>query len=151
MQSSPPCEYSFWGVLECAAGTNLQVCQCRIPADETNLVRRLTLFPGLQVWRDTESRAREPVTIWKPRPPAGYVAIGSVVVPDYCEPEREVIRCVRRDRAGNVALGQVPLWRDYKGAAIWHCSLWQVQNEAHTFLAKRDHQPPPPNLAYTVL
>ncbi|CAM6102066.1 unnamed protein product [Calypogeia fissa] len=103
------------------------------------------------IWRDTESGAREPVTIWRPRPPAGYVGVGCVVVPDYCEPERDVIRCVRRDRAGNVALGQVPLWRDYKGAGIWHCSLWQVQNEAHTFLAKRDHQPPPPNLAYTVL
>ncbi|KAL3679175.1 hypothetical protein R1sor_022131 [Riccia sorocarpa] len=103
------------------------------------------------VWRDTESGAREPVTIWRPRAPAGYIAIGCVVVPDYFEPDREVLRCVRKDCVGNVPLGQVPLWRDYNGSALWHCSLWQVQNDARTFLARRDHQPPPPNLAYTVL
>ncbi|KAL2613699.1 hypothetical protein R1flu_025391 [Riccia fluitans] len=103
------------------------------------------------VWRDTESGAREPVTIWRPRAPTGYTVIGCVVVPDYCEPDREVLRCVRKDCVGNVPLGQVPLWRDYNGSALWHCSLWQVQNDAHTFLARRDHQPPPPNLAYTVL
>ncbi len=103
-----------------------------------------------QVWRDTESGARDPVTIWRPRPQQRYVAIGCVVVPEYYEPDRSVVSCVHEDFVENVPLGQVPLWRDYTSTALWPCSLWRVQNDAGTFLARRDHQAPSPHLSYTV-
>ena len=106
---------------------------------------------GFQVWRDGNQSAGEPLTIWKPRPPLGYVALGCVVVPDYYEPDPGVVRCVRQDCVAQATLQQAPIAKHTSGAALWQCSLWGVQNDASTFLARRDHQAPPPNLAYTVI
>lgn len=103
-----------------------------------------------QVWRDTDSGARTPVTIWMPRAPPGYVTLGCVAVPDYYEPDKSVTRCVRRDRAAPADLGRLSIWRDRKGAALWKCSLWQVHNAARTFLARRDHESPDKALAFDV-
>lgn len=104
----------------------------------------------IQVWRDADQSAREPVTIWKPRPPLGYVALGCVVVPDFYEPDVGVVRCVRQDCVAQAPLEQSPINKYATGAALYQCSLWKVQNNESTFLARRDHQPPSPSLAYTV-
>lgn len=105
--------------------------------------RSARLFGALlQIWRDTDSGAREPVTIWRPRAPAGYLALGCVAVPDYYEPDRSIIRCIQQEFTIPGKLGEEPIWRDHKGAALWQCSLWQVDNQARTFLARRDHQRP---------
>ncbi|CAI7855451.1 unnamed protein product, partial [Closterium sp. NIES-53] len=102
------------------------------------------------VWRDTDSGARTPVTIWVPRAPEGYVAVGCVAVPDYYEPDRSAVACVAAGAVGAAELGRLPIWRDRKGAALWKCSLWQVHNAARTFLARRDHESPPPGMAFDV-
>lgn len=104
----------------------------------------------LQIWRDTDSGAQEPVTIWRPRAPSGYVALGCVAVPDYYEPDRSIVRCVRQECTTPARLGEEPTWRDHKGAALWQCSLWQVDNQARTFLARRDHQRPNEEAALAV-
>eukprot|EP00271_Cylindrocystis_brebissonii_P008358 TRINITY_DN2254_c0_g1_i1.p1 TRINITY_DN2254_c0_g1~~TRINITY_DN2254_c0_g1_i1.p1 ORF type:complete len:1958 (-),score=356.45 TRINITY_DN2254_c0_g1_i1:258-5252(-) len=102
------------------------------------------------VWRDTDSGAKTPVTIWMPRAPPGYLALGCVAVADYYEPEaRGVVSCVRRDCCGPAPLGRI-IWQDRKSAALWRCSLWAVLNNAHTFLARRDHSSPDPSQAFTV-
>lgn len=102
------------------------------------------------VWRSTDG-ARDPLTIWKPRAPPGYVAIGCVVVPDYYEPDPSVVYCVRKDCVKNVGFEKQPLLRDHRDEDLWECSLWQVQNDAHTFIACRDHQPPSQSIAFSVL
>eukprot|EP00850_Spirogloea_muscicola_P018627 SM000173S02996 [mRNA] locus=s173:28246:52241:- [translate_table: standard] len=102
------------------------------------------------VWRDTESGARERVTIWSPIPPEGYVSLGAVAVADYAEPSRDAVACVRQDCVEAASLALTPLWKDHQGAALWQCSLWQVLNDAHTFLARRDHRRPPTASAFTV-
>lgn len=78
------------------------------------------------------------------------MAVGCIAVPDYCEPDRSVVCCVRRDNVEHVALEQEPVWRD-KGTALWPCSIWEVGNAAQTFLARRDYQSPPPNQAFSVV
>eukprot|EP01018_Ginkgo_biloba_P025446 Gb_15429 [translate_table: standard] len=103
------------------------------------------------VWRGTESGTRDPLTIWSPRAPPGYVTVGCVVVPDYYEPDPCVAYCVRKECVKNVDFVKQPLLRDCRDAALWECSLWQVQNDAHTFIARRDHQTPPQNIAFSVL
>lgn len=103
------------------------------------------------VWRDADQNTREPVTIWKPRPPVGYVALGCVVVPDYYEPDVGAVSCVRQDCVAQAPLQQTPITKHTTGAALYQCSLWKVQNNASTFLARRDHQPPLPSLAYAVI
>lgn len=104
-----------------------------------------------QVWRSTDSGARDPLTIWKPRAPPGYVAIGCVIVPDYYEPDTSVVYCVQKDCVKNVDFEKQPLLRDHRDADLWECTLWQVQNDAHTFIACRDHQPPSQSIAFSVL
>lgn len=104
-----------------------------------------------QVWRDTDHGAREPVTIWRPRPPKGYVSVGNVVVPDYYEPDQGVVSCVRLDCVTRAPLKQSPVWKESTGGASGQCSLWRVDNDARTFLARRDHQAPLPQLAYAVI
>ncbi|GJP54206.1 hypothetical protein CLOM_g13301 [Closterium sp. NIES-68] len=103
------------------------------------------------VWRDTDSGARTPVTIWAPRAPEGYVAVGCVAVPDYYEPDRSAVACVAVGAVRAAELGRLPIWRDRKGAALWKCSLWQVHNAARSFLARRDHESPPAGMAVDVL
>lgn len=102
------------------------------------------------VWRDAEHSAREPITIWRPRPPLGYVALGCVIVPDYYEPDLGVVSCVRQDCVSQAPLKQESISKYTTRSALWQCSLWRVQNNSSTFLAQRDQQPPPPRLAYTV-
>ena len=105
---------------------------------------------AVQVWRDTDSHAKTPVTIWMPRAPSGYVSLGAVAVADYYEPNKKtVVKCVRRDCVSLAELGRC-IWRDRKGAALWKCGLWAVMNDAHTFLARRDHQQPTPLQAFIV-
>ncbi|KAG0568137.1 hypothetical protein KC19_7G189300 [Ceratodon purpureus] len=103
------------------------------------------------VWRDAEQSAKEPVTIWRPRAPQGYVALGCVIVPDYSEPVQGIVSCVRQDCVAQAPLQQAPISKHSTGSALWQCSLWRVQNNASTFLAQRDHRPPPPHLAYRVV
>lgn len=102
------------------------------------------------VWRSTDSGTRDPLTIWTPRAPPGYVAIGCVIVPDYYEPDPGVVYCVRKDCVKNVDFEKQPLLRDHRDADLWKCSLWRVQNDAHTFVACRDHQPPSQSIAFSV-
>jgi hypothetical protein len=35
-----------------------------------------------------------------------------------------------------------PTWRDAGRTGAWRCSLWQVDNDAATFLARRGHERP---------
>ena len=42
-------------------------------------------------------------------------------------------------------------WRDAGKLGAWRCSIWQVDNEAATFLARRGHQKPPASLAVGAL
>eukprot|EP00897_Mesotaenium_endlicherianum_P008373 jgi/Mesen1/7564/ME000392S06833 len=103
------------------------------------------------IWRDTDSGAKTPVTIWMPRAPPGFVALGCVAVSDYYEPDRLVVRCVHKDCVAPADISKQPTWRDRKGAALWKCSMWQVLNDARTFLARRDHDQPPTTLAFGVV
>jgi hypothetical protein len=102
----------------------------------------------VQVWRDA---TQEPVTIWRPRAPQGYVALGCVVVPDYYEPDQGTLSCVRQDCVAQAPLQQAPISKHATGSEPWQCTLWRVHNNASTFLALRDHRPPPPHLAYKVV
>ncbi|XP_059076567.1 uncharacterized protein LOC131042467 isoform X2 [Cryptomeria japonica] len=103
------------------------------------------------IWRNTDSGTRDTLAIWIPHPPPGYVAIGCVVIPDYYEPDPCLAYCVREDCVKNVDFEKQPLLRDHRDGDLWECSIWRVQNDAHTFIARRDHQAPSQNIAYSVL
>jgi hypothetical protein len=103
------------------------------------------------VWRDAGSGAAERVTLWQPVPPPGFAAIGCVAVPGAAEPERSVVRCVSMARVYASEVFGEATWRDGGAAGAWRCSIWQVDNDAGTFLARRAHSPPPAGLALGAL
>eukprot|EP00898_Chlorokybus_atmophyticus_P001275 jgi/Chlat1/2148/Chrsp17S02730 len=100
------------------------------------------------IWRDNGLGCDEPVTIWEPVPPAGYVAIGCVAVGAYERPSRDVVWCIRSDKTYRSALFNSPIWRDHGNTAIWRVSLWPVDGEPQAFLAVRSHAKPPDDKAY---
>jgi len=71
----------------------------------------------IRVWADGGSRSRKnlegTMAIWRPIPPAGYVAVGSVVTPNHFPPEPRDVACVRADLAQASAPAPAPLWTVY--------------------------------------
>ena len=120
-----------------------------LPYPDVSLLSARPPIP--QVWRETDSGAELPVTIWFPVPPPGYVALGCVAEPGHYEPDPNVVRCVARTAVQPAELGRLAIWRDHKGAALWKCSMWQVHNAARSFLSRRDHDSPNKDLAYDVV
>ena len=64
------------------------------------------------------------------------------------EPPLGLVRCVRRDLLCPSSTFQSPLWAGSSSDnQFWRCSLWPVDNAAHTFLAAKSEQRPQQNLA----
>lgn len=92
----------------------------------------------LLAWRDAACPG-QPVTLWEPVPPAGYVALGFVAVPQLEEPRLAAVRCVRADLCFETQVaGAEPLWAGVSAdASRSGASIWQVDNESRTFVVDR--------------
>ncbi|EFJ34968.1 hypothetical protein SELMODRAFT_81414, partial [Selaginella moellendorffii] len=86
------------------------------------------------VWRNWKD-GYEPVTIWKPRAPAGYESLGYVASPAYVEPAADVVWCARTDAVEAAAFLEQALWH---AKQPWHCYIYQVHNDALTFFVSRE-------------
>eukprot|EP01088_Endostelium_zonatum_P017876 TRINITY_DN5514_c0_g1_i1.p1 TRINITY_DN5514_c0_g1~~TRINITY_DN5514_c0_g1_i1.p1 ORF type:complete len:359 (-),score=84.96 TRINITY_DN5514_c0_g1_i1:62-1138(-) len=77
------------------------------------------------LWNDTRTGALQPVTIWKPLAPPGFVALGFVATPDHTKPSLDLIRCLHHSITlpGSI-LGMV--WQDRGSGGKFDCSLWAV-------------------------
>ncbi|XP_074301933.1 uncharacterized protein LOC141633346 isoform X1 [Silene latifolia] len=87
---------------------------------------------------------------WYPVPPPGYVAMGCIVTRTDEPPRVESFCCPRLDLAGPASIVEVPVSRSSssKGSHCW--SLWKVQNQASTFLARADLKKPSSRLAFAI-
>ncbi|GAB4822342.1 hypothetical protein N2152v2_009388 [Parachlorella kessleri] len=125
------------------------------------------------VWRQNSAN---PVTVWMPVPPLGYVALGAVVVGRAEVPGTDDYMCIREDLTSASQVFNSPLWSldplsllgGGGGAAAstaaamalqrkkphhpetWKISVWQVDNRLGTFLAVRAFNKPPQNMIRTV-
>jgi len=54
-------------------------------------------------------------------------------------PARDATRCVRLERTYLSAVFEDATWRDSGRPGAMRCSIWQVDNDAGTFLAVRGH------------
>ena len=61
------------------------------------------------------------------------------------------MRCVAASRVYASDVFDEATWRDAGRPGAWRCSIWQVDNDAGTFIARRDHAPPPPGTALGAL
>lgn len=74
-----------------------------------------------------------------PRAPEGYVALGCVAVADYQEPELASVWCAHRMLTEETTLEDNEIWKS-PSEAPWHCYLYPVVSEAHTFIALREEK-----------
>ncbi|PNT67927.1 hypothetical protein BRADI_3g33740v3 [Brachypodium distachyon] len=88
------------------------------------------------VWRNCAEDYRSPVSIWQPRPPEGYVALGCVAVPAFEEPPLDCAFCVNERFAEDAVFEEQMVWSS-SDAYPWGCYIYQVQSSSMQFMALR--------------
>ena len=96
------------------------------PGDDTkgNALSRPTDFE--LYWKDTGSGAVTRASIWRPIPPAGYVALGLVCANDYNKPSLNAVRCVRADLVIAANVSDL-IWNDKGSGAKMSFSAWSIE------------------------
>ena len=77
------------------------------------------------VWTGADSGAHTAVSIWRPIPPDGYVAMGQVCGVDYDKPSRSAVRCLRADLVASARVGS-SIWNDKGSGAARDFSAWSI-------------------------
>jgi hypothetical protein len=80
------------------------------------------------IWTSKGTDSKKPGSIWKPKPPDGYVALGHVASDsESTAPPTSAIRCVRSDLVGNTLMSWV--WNDGKSGAKYEGTVWAVLSD----------------------
>ncbi|XP_010266663.1 PREDICTED: uncharacterized protein LOC104604129 isoform X2 [Nelumbo nucifera] len=87
---------------------------------------------------------------WYPIAPPGYASLGCIVSKTDEAPHMDFFCCPRMDLVNQTNILEVPISRSSssKGSHCW--SIWKVENQACTFLARADLKKPSSRLAYTI-
>ncbi|XP_073352999.1 uncharacterized protein [Aegilops tauschii subsp. strangulata] len=88
------------------------------------------------VWRNCAEDYRSPVSLWQPRPPEGYVALGCVAVSAFEEPPLDCAFCVNERFAEDAVFEDQIVWAS-SDAYPWGCYIYQVQSSSLQFMALR--------------
>ncbi|PKU71895.1 hypothetical protein MA16_Dca021733 [Dendrobium catenatum] len=92
----------------------------------------------------------EDAFFWYPIPPPGHASLGCVVTRKDEAPRKESFCCPRIYLVNQANVFEEPISRSTssKGLNCW--SIWKVENQAYTFLARSDLKKPSSRLAYTI-
>lgn len=93
-------------------------------------------LPWMQVWRNCAEDYKSPVSIWLPRPPGGYVALGCIAVPAFEEPPLDCAFCVDERFTEDAEYEEQIIWAS-ADAYPWGCYIYQVQSSSLQFMALR--------------
>lgn len=88
------------------------------------------------MWRNCPDDYINPVSIWHPRAPDGYVSIGCIAVRSYEEPEPNSIYCVAESIVEESLFEEQKVW-SAPDSYPWACHIYQVQSDALHFVALR--------------
>ena len=84
-----------------------------------------------RVWRDSRSGAAADCTLWRPVPPAGYVALGLVCSNGRDKPLSNSVRCVRADLVIASDISN-RIWSDSGSGAEQDFSAWAIEPPSAT-------------------
>ncbi|KAJ0034329.1 hypothetical protein Pint_24264 [Pistacia integerrima] len=87
---------------------------------------------------------------WYPIAPPGYASLGCVVSRTDKAPSIDLVCCPRMDIVNQANILEVPISRSSGSKASQCWSIWKVENQACTFLARSDLKKPSSRLAYTI-
>ncbi|XP_071692229.1 uncharacterized protein [Rutidosis leptorrhynchoides] len=88
------------------------------------------------VWRNCAEDYTTPVSIWRPRPPEGYVSAGCVAVASFNEPEPDTAYCISETIAEETTFEDQQIW-SAPDSYPWTCCIYQVRSQALQFVALR--------------
>nr|XP_016473057.1 PREDICTED: uncharacterized protein LOC107795012 [Nicotiana tabacum] len=88
------------------------------------------------VWRNCSDDYTNPVSIWHPRAPEGFVSPGCVAVPDFAEPEPNAAYCVAETLVEETVFEEQKIW-SAPDSYPWACHIYQVRSDALHFVALR--------------
>nr|XP_043638921.1 uncharacterized protein LOC122610015 [Erigeron canadensis] len=88
------------------------------------------------VWRNCADDYTTPVSIWRPRPPEGYVSAGCVAMPSFTEPELDLAYCIAESIAEETTFEEQQIW-SAPDSYPWTCCIYQVCSPSLHFVALR--------------
>nr|XP_043634063.1 uncharacterized protein LOC122605220 isoform X2 [Erigeron canadensis] len=88
------------------------------------------------VWRNCVDDYTTPVSIWRPRPPKGYVSAGCVAIPSFTEPELYLAYCIAESIAEETTSEEQQIWvaPDHYP---WSCYIYKIRSPSHHFVGLR--------------
>ncbi|KAF8689392.1 hypothetical protein HU200_041935 [Digitaria exilis] len=130
----PLCPNGYVSIGDVAhVGTHAPHCAAVYKKDNGNFA--LPLGYDL-VWRNCAEDYKSPVSIWLPRPPGGYVALGCIAVPAFEEPPLDCAFCVDERLTEDAEYEEQIIWAS-SDAYPWGCYVYQVQSNSLQFIALR--------------
>ncbi|KAL6634351.1 hypothetical protein ACP70R_027022 [Stipagrostis hirtigluma subsp. patula] len=90
------------------------------------------------------------IFFWYPVPPPGYASLGCIVTKTDEMPSKDSICCPKLSLVSQANIAEDPICRSSssKGPNCW--SIWKIENQACTFLARSDLKKPSARLAYSI-
>ncbi|MDW3646400.1 MAG: Vps62-related protein [Bacteroidia bacterium] len=79
-----------------------------------------------RIYIDSGTGGDQDASFWEPIPPAGYVALGMVVMNSYSKPSLSEVVCVRNDLVAPAEIGDL-IWHDRGSGGDMDVSLWQIK------------------------
>ncbi|KAK9139107.1 hypothetical protein Scep_008788 [Stephania cephalantha] len=97
-----------------------------------------------------ERKGLDDAFFWYPIAPPGYASLGCIVSKTDEAPKMDYFCCPRMDLVNPANIIELPISRSSssKGSHCW--SIWKVENQASTFLARTDLKKPSSRLAYSI-
>ncbi|KAK9136608.1 hypothetical protein Sjap_007202 [Stephania japonica] len=97
-----------------------------------------------------ERKGLDDAFFWYPIAPPGYASLGCIVSKTDEAPKMDYFCCPRMDLVNPANILELPISRSSssKGSHCW--SIWKVENQASTFLARTDLKKPSSRLAYSI-
>ncbi|CAA0829437.1 calcium-dependent lipid-binding family protein, partial [Striga hermonthica] len=95
-------------------------------------------------------KGSEEAFFWYPIAPPGYASLGCIVTLHDEAPVLDSICCPRMDLVSQANIAEMPMSRSSSSRSSQCWSIWKVDNQACTFLARSDLKKPSNRLAFTI-
>ncbi|CAL5058295.1 unnamed protein product [Urochloa decumbens] len=97
-----------------------------------------------------DRKGLDEIFFWYPVPPPGYASLGCVVTKTDEMPSKDSICCPKLSLVSQANIAEDPITRSSssKGPNCW--SIWKIENQGCTFLARPDVKKPSARLAYRI-
>ncbi|KAI8572638.1 hypothetical protein RHMOL_Rhmol01G0215000 [Rhododendron molle] len=91
---------------------------------------------AVQVWRNCPDDYANPISIWHPCAPDGFVSPGCIAVPSFEEPDSDLVYCVAESITEETVFEDQKIW-SAPDSYPWACHIYQVKSDALHFVALR--------------